>query len=162
MRLRKTENELILRDKPGCLWIFGLFFILVSSVFVYGALGGFTDYDRIPDWAISFSFFMGAIGIAVGVWQISSHPLSKIVINRKAKTVVFTQRGLFKKTNRVFRFEEVQKFAVKEGEDDESNAIWKTELSLTSGETVEITSVWERKEKECEYAAETANNFLRK
>lgn len=149
MRLTRTENELLLRDKPGCLWIFGLFFISVSSVFVYGSLGGFTNYDRVPGWAISFSFFMGAIGIAIGVWQISSHPLSKIVINRQTKIIAWSQRGLFKKIDRVFRFEDVREFAVDRGEDSEGDPIWKVELNLTSGETVEITRVWERNEKEC-------------
>ena len=46
MKIKQTENELIIQETPGCLWIFGLFFAFVGAIFVYGSFGGLTDYDK--------------------------------------------------------------------------------------------------------------------
>ena len=46
MQIEQTGNEFIVRETPGCLWIFGLFFAFVGGIFVYGSLGGFMDYAR--------------------------------------------------------------------------------------------------------------------
>ncbi|HEX9960959.1 MAG TPA: hypothetical protein VGB00_08505, partial [Pyrinomonadaceae bacterium] len=117
MKIKHTENELILQDAPGCLWIFGLFFACIGAVFVFGSLGGFTNYDELPSYAIYLSFLMGAIGIGVGVWQISAHPLSKTIVDSQIKTVRHAERGLFKKHENTFHFEEIAQFIVIESED---------------------------------------------
>lgn len=161
MREKLIDGKLILQDAPGCLWLFGAFFVFVGSIFVYGSLGGFTNYDRVPWWAIAFSFFMGAIAVGVGIWQIALHPSSKVIINPRTKIVFQRQRGLFKKADRNFRFEEIRRFSVEQGEDGEGDPIWKLELILMSGETVELTSVWERNQEKCETVAAKANQFLK-
>lgn len=161
MRAKQIDGKLILQDAPGCLWLFGAFFVLVGGVFVYGSLGGFTDYDRVPWWAIALSFFMGAIAVSVGIWQIALHPSSKAIINSRTKTVLYARSGLFGKTERILRFGEIRRFSVEKSEDDEGNPLWRLELNLTSGETVELTSVWERNEEKCEAVAARANEFLK-
>ena len=161
MQAKQIDDELILRDAPGCLWLFGAFFVFVGGVFVYGSLGGFTNRDEVPWWLIPFSFFMGATTVGVGIWQIAAHPSSKVTMNSLTKTVLHERRGLFKKSDRIFRFDEIRHFSVEQSEDDESNPIWKLELNLTSGETVELTSVWERNQEKCEAVAQTANQFLK-
>jgi hypothetical protein len=162
MKIKQTENELILRDSPGCLWIFGLFFALIGAVFVFGALGGFTNYDEVPRYAIYLSFLMGAIAVGVGIWQSAAHPLSKIIVDAQVKTVRHTQRGLFKKHDETYHFEEIAQFIVLEDEDDESNPVWKMAMLLNDGETIELTKVWSHDEKQYLETAQNVNQFARK
>ncbi len=60
MRLSEDVNEIIVRETPGCLWMVGLFFSFVGGIFVYGALGGFTDYDKQPFWMLMLACLMGS------------------------------------------------------------------------------------------------------
>lgn len=162
MKIKRTANELILRDNPTGAWLGGLFFILVSSGFAYGTIGGFTNAADSPNYAVWLGLLVGAIGGSVGLWLIASHPLSTIFIDRQTKTVVVARRGLFKKTERLFRFDEVRKFAVERDEDADGDALWKIQLILKPDEAVDITRVWERKQKACAEVAQIANDFLGK
>jgi hypothetical protein len=162
MRVENSSDELILRDSPGCMWIFGSFFAIIGAIFVYGSLGGFSNWDEVPRYAIYLSFLMGSIAIAVGVWQIGSHPLSKVIINPQVKTVVLSKRGLFAQSETTFHFEEIRQFIVSADKDDEDNPIWKIALFLNDGETIEITSAWSRDEKECLQTAQKINQFMSK
>ena len=67
MKTKQTANELIIRETPGCLWIFGLFFASIGGIIVYGALGGFSNWSEIPFWQLAMAFFMGAIADRAGI-----------------------------------------------------------------------------------------------
>jgi hypothetical protein len=161
MRLTVSPDKLILRETPGCLWLFGSFFISVSAVFVYGSLGGFTDYDRVPWWAIAASFLMGTIGISVGVWQIFLAPVTFIEIDRRRKTVVHRRRGLFGSKSDEYGFDQVKQFCAEQDLDDEGDPIWYLGLEFYGGKIVRITSMPSRTKEKDRDIAEKANHFLR-
>jgi hypothetical protein len=141
MQIERTENELIIRETPGCLWIFGLFFAVVGGVFVYGALGGFADFRRHELWVLALAFVMGAIGVCAGVWIISGAPITKVVINRIENEVFITRYGLFGKRESFYDFDEIEQFCLIEEEDDESSPIWSLGMNLAGGETIKISSM---------------------
>jgi hypothetical protein len=141
MQIDRTENELIIRETPGCLWIFGLFFALVGGVFVYGSLGGLADYERQAIWMLAFAFVTGGIGVATGVWIIYRAPITKIVVNRIDYKVRMTRYGLFGRRETFYDFDDIEQFCLIEEQDDESNPIWSLGMNLTSGETIKISSL---------------------
>jgi hypothetical protein len=161
MKIKRAEDNLILQDSAIALWIFGLFFVFVGSIFVYGSLGGFENSDEVPSYAIYLAFSMGAIAVGVGIWQIYIHPFSQISINKQTREIVSTQKGLFGKREKVYHFDEVAEFCVVESEDDESNPIWRTALKLKDGKIIEISKIWEHRRENSENASEKANNFIR-
>lgn len=141
MQIERTENELIIRETPGCLWIFGLFFALVGGIFVYGALGGLADYDRQAAWMLALAFVMGTIGVSTGVWIISGAPITKVVVNRIENEVFIKRYGLFGKRESFYDFDEIEQFCLIEEHDDESNPIWSLGMNLSDGETIKISSL---------------------
>jgi hypothetical protein len=141
MQIERTENELIIRETPGCLWIFGLFFAFVGGVFVYGSLGGFVDFRRHEFWMLALAFVMGGIGVCAGVWIISRAPITKIVINRIENEVFMTRYGLFGKRETFYDFDEIEQFCLIEEQDDEGSPIWSLGMNLSSGETIKISSM---------------------
>jgi hypothetical protein len=162
MQINKSENELILRETPGCLWIFGLFFAFVGGVLVYGALGGFTDYDRHGFWVLATAFAFGAVGVGAGVWMIYRAPVTKIVINRIAGELHMTRYGVFGKEKSFYTFDEIEQFSVIEDRDGEGDAIFSLGMSLTNGETVFVSSLPSHDERfKREFAFQT-NEFMRK
>ena len=141
MQTEQTQNELIISETPGCIWIVGLFFALIGGIFVYGALGGFTDYDRHAPWTITLTFLMGSAAVGTGVWIIYSAPISKIVIDRIEETVRIRRWGLFGKQERFYAFEEIERFILLEEKDNEGDEVWALGMMLMNDETVRISSV---------------------
>ncbi len=83
MKVEKTDNELIIRETPGCIWIFSSLFLVVGGLFVYGSLGGFVNGNEVPLWTLFVAFLMGSIGCGVGLWLIYNSPITKVVFNRE-------------------------------------------------------------------------------
>ena len=160
MKLRQTENELIINEAPGCLWIFGLFFAGVGAIFVYGSLGGFSNSSEVGPWALALSFLMGSAGVATGFWIIFHAPVTKVTVDRKEKTVLHTQRGLFGKRENLYRFDQVRDFCLIEEVDDEGDPIWSLGLELSEGERVRISSLASHSERFKREFLFQANQFM--
>lgn len=147
MNIKQTGNELIIQETPGCLWILGLLFVLVGGMFVYGSLGGFTNADEVPRYAIYSAFLMGAIGVAAGVWIVFHAPVTKVFINRQTENVVLIRRDLFGKRENIFGFEQIKQFCLIEEKDSEGDPVWSLGLELSNGETIKISSLESHSEK---------------
>ena len=162
MQTEQTENYLIIRETPGCLWIFGLFFALVGGAFVYGALGGFVDYPSQSLWMLALAFVMGSIGIAAGVWIITSAPITKVVIDRIENEIFITHYGLFGKRETFYEFDEIEQFCLIEERDDESNPIWSLGMKLIDDEMIKISSMPSHDERFIQNFVFQTNEFTRK
>ncbi len=162
MQINQTENELIIRETPGCLWIFGLFFALVGGAFVYGALGGFADFDRQELWMLALALVMGSIGVGTGAWIIYRAPVTKVVINRIANEVRMTRYGLFGRQETFYVFDEIEQFSLIEDRDSEGDPIWSLGMDLTNGETIPISSLPSHDERFKSNFVFQTNEFMRK
>jgi hypothetical protein len=140
MQTEQTQNELIISETPGCVWIMGLFFALVGGILVYGALGGFSDWGLHPFWTLALTFLMGSAAVATGVWIFYGAPITRVIINRIENTVLMTRYGLFGKRESFYDFEEIREFCLIEEEDDEGSRIWYLGMKLTDDELVKISS----------------------
>lgn len=141
MQADRTENELIIRETPGCLWIFALLFLIVGGIFVYGAFGNFTDNGGVPFWLIAVAFVLGAIGCVVGLRLIHRSPITKVVIDRDSETVAHTTYGVAGRTHAVYHFDEIEKFCLIEETDVEGELIWSLGMEISGGKTVKISSL---------------------
>ena len=162
MHTEQTENELIIRETPGCLWIVGLFFVFVGGVFVYGSLGGLADYERHTAWMLALAFVMGAIGVCAGVWLIYNAPITKIVVNRIENTVLMTRYGLLRDQKFAYNFDDIEGFCLTEDVDDEGDPIWYFALKLTNDDTINITSLASHSETYERQYVFRANEFMHK
>ena len=140
MQTEQTQNELIISETPGCIWIVGLFFALIGGILVYGALGGFTDYDRHPAWTLALTFLMGSMAVGTGIWIIYGAPITRVVINRIENVVQMTRRGLFGKRETFYAFEEIERFCLIEEKDDEGSPIWSLGFQLADDELIKISA----------------------
>jgi len=141
MQTEQTQNELIIRETPGCLWIIGLFFAFVGGIFVYGALGGLKDYDKQAPWMLSLAFVMGSIAVGSGIWFIYRAPITRIVINRLENTLLMTRYGLFGKQRTLYDFDEIERFCLIEEKDDEGDNVWSLGFKLMDEELIKISSL---------------------
>jgi hypothetical protein len=162
MQTEEIGNQLIVRETPGCLWLFGLFFALVGGMFVYGALGGFVDYAAHELWTLALALLMGLIGVAAGIRIIYGAPITKVVINRIENTVLLTRYGLFGRRESFYDFDEIERFCLVAEKDDEDNDIWFLGMRLASAETIKISSHASHDERFTSHFVFQINEFTRK
>ena len=162
MNISQTENELVIRESPGCLWLSGLFFAFVGGVFVYGALGGLNDYARQSPLVLAIALSMGLIGVGAGIWIIYEAPITKIVADRIENTLVMTRYGLFGKRETFYDFDDIEYFCLLEEKDDEGSPIWSFAMKLADEEVIKITSLASHSEEYERVYVFRANEFMRK
>lgn len=162
MKIEQSQDEIIITETPGCFWIIGLFFAFIGGIFVYGSGGGFVDYGRHPPWLLGITFVMGMIGVGSGVWFIYNAPITKVVINRDRKTVIMSRWGLFGRRDFLYHFDDIARFCLIAGRDDEGSLIWTFGMELADGEMIPITSIGSHAEDyEQKYVFQT-NEFMGK
>jgi hypothetical protein len=141
MQIERIDNELIIRETPGCIWIFSSLFLVVGGIFVYGSLGNFTNHSSVPFWLITVAFLMGSIGCAVGLRLIHKSPITKIIIDRDNETVAYTTYGLTGRTHTVYYFDEIEEFCLIEETGSAGELIWSLGMEISGGETIKISSL---------------------
>lgn len=137
MKVFQTSDQLIIKENPGCLWIFGLFFAALGILFVYGAFNGFVLFGTQIPWAANLTFLLGLAGILVGIWTINNTPISNLEIDKAENRVTLIRWGIFGKRKEFFHFDEIEKFCLFE----KQNNNWAFGLKLNGGETILITSL---------------------
>ncbi len=156
MKITQTNDKLTIHETPGCVWIFGLFFVLVGGAFVYGALGGLTDWDRQSPLMLAIALVFGVIGVGSGVWIISRAPISNVVVDRFNEIVVWTRYGFMGRETFVYKFENVERFRLIEDRDTEGAEIWWFGMELVNGEVLTIGAIashFEENERKFVFAA---------
>jgi hypothetical protein len=139
----------------------GLFFFLVSSLFVYGSLGGYSNYAEAPEWVIKAHFLGGAIGVFTGSWLILTKS-AYVKISAATQIVSIIKSNLLGKKETVIPFYKIKEFIVSDKLDQDGDPVWKVDLEVESTEIIELTDVWINDKPQCEETATTANLILHK
>jgi uncharacterized protein YacL len=156
--INNNHNYLTLKNNPYPMRILGGFFFIISSMFVYGSLGGYTNYDKAPDYVIKLHFIAGSIGVLIGSWLILTKS-SFIEISAATQTISVIKSNLLSKTEVSVPFNKIKEFFVSEKIDDGS-PIWKIDVELKLNESFQLTDVWHSDREQCDEAVNAANNLL--
>jgi hypothetical protein len=159
MKITQISDGLILKNNSSPIRFLGFFFLIISSAFVYGSLGGYSNYAEASDLAIKLHFIFGTIGSCVGIWLILTKT-SSVNISAVSQTVNLVRSNLLGKKETSIPFYKIKQFIVSEKEDQDGDPIWKVDLQMESAEIIELSSVWLHDKPQCEEAAVTANKVL--
>lgn len=162
MKTIYENQKLVIKETPGCLWIFGLFFAIGGATFVYGSLGGYSNYEKITPLVAAVHFTLGAAAFAVGYWVLFKSPVTHITIDRDSETVTYKTRGLAGRKLQTFRFADVKAFDVIEETDSEGSPIFSLALQPITGELIRISALQSHFESDKRDIAFAANEFMYK
>jgi hypothetical protein len=137
----------------------GLFFFLVSSTFVYGSLGGYTNYAQASPLTIKLHFLGGFVGVCIGSWLILTKS-AYVKISAATQTVGIIKSNLLGKVETSIPFYKIKQFIISDDLNEDRELVWKVDLELESDEIIELTSVWNSDKEQCEEAVNTANKVL--
>lgn len=146
MKVFQTQDNLVIKENPGCLWLFGLFFAFFGAVFIYGAFNGFVFFGIQTPWTVSLTFLLGLLGLAVGFWAIYQNPINNLEIDKITNAVTVVSWGIFGKRTTVYHFDEIERFCLIERKNRKGKSVWSFGIEFVDGEQVTITSLGQHTE----------------
>lgn len=162
MKIEQNGPVLYINDMPVFMWLFGAFFMIIGAFFVYGASGGYSNYEEATRFTIIAHFIGGMVALAVGFGIIFFAPVTWITIDRRTNTVEFKRRGLSGGTYRLSRFDEVKQFYLIEDKDSDGDPIWSLGIEYADGEQIKISAVDSHNEAFKRDMVFMANEFMYK
>lgn len=162
MKIERTNQTLTIKETPGCLWLFGLFFACVGATFVYGAAGGYSNFEQIQQYVLIAHMFMGVAAVAAGYWIIFKAPITRIIIDRSSETVSYSKRGIAGSSSANYRFEDIRGFTLVEDLDNDGDKIFALGLELADGELLNISALQSHDEQFKRDFVFQANEFMYK
>lgn len=162
MKIKENGPILNINEMPIFAWLFGGFFMIVGAFFVYGASGGYTNYEEATRLTLIVHFSLGMIALAVGFAIIQFAPVTWITIDRRTQTLEFKQRGLFINIDRVHPFSEVNEFYLIHDKDSDGDPTWALGIAFADGEEIRVSAIDSHDESFKRDMAFKANTFMYK
>lgn len=155
-----TTINLIVKDSTGCLWLFGLFFVVVAGTFVIGLMGAFNNPNELNQLEQAAAWFVSLAGVAAGGWFFYSNPAIKTDFDKRENKVLIKRIGLMRTETEHYQFKEIKDIILNESKDDEGDPIFSVDMKLISGKTAALTKTWLRNREELEKVVDQIKNFI--
>ena len=155
-----TITTLTIKDSAGCLWLFGLFFVLVAGTFVIGLMGAFNNLHELNQIELAAAWFVSLAGVAAGVWIIYSNPAIKTDFDKREDKVLIKRIGLMRTETEHYPLKEIKDIVLNESKDDDGDPIFSVEVKLISGKTIALTKTWLRNKEELKKMIIEIKDFL--
>lgn len=160
MHIRENPEKLILQDRPGCIWLLCVLFILLGGLFVLGPLFLFSDRAEQPWYVSAVAIFLGTAALGAGLWQAGRVPLTTITFDRLSRTITVAAWGLAGRSVRHWPFSDAAGLKVAQEQDSEGDPIYRLQLILRSGEAAWLTGVHLHTREPYDQAAGRARVFI--
>lgn len=162
MKITQEGGRLIIRETPVIVWVFGGLFAIVGAVFVYGALGGYSNYAEASRFTIGAHLAGGLIGIAVGLILIQSSPATTVTIDRSAQSIVYTTHWTSGRNSQSFSFAQIDSFTLLEEPDPDGDPVYWLGLRFNDGKELKISRLGSPSESYKRDFVFQANEFMQK
>ena len=155
-----TTSNLITKDSSGCLWLFGLFFVVIAGTFAAGLLGLFTNLHELNELERAAIWFVSLAGVAAGFWFIYSNPSIKVSFDKREGEALISITGLMKNETEKYPLNEIKDVTIKESKDDDGDPIYAVEMILKSGSVIRLTKLWLRDKEGLQKNINDIKSFL--
>lgn len=139
MRVTKSPQRLVLEDSPGCFWLFGLFFVVLGRLGAYAALN---DTGDRPGWQIGLALLLTLAAMAAGVWMIARSPGSRVVLDRRTRSMEITRRGMAGRSQEWYSWYEIDEPERIVTGDIDGDPVFPLAVRLRDGRIVRVTRLW--------------------
>lgn len=155
-----TTTNLITKDSAGCLWLFGLFFVVIAGTFVIGLMGAFNNLNELNQLEQTAVWVVSLAGVAAGIWIIYSNPVIRTGFDKREGVVKIRRKGLMRNEIEIYPLSDIKEVTIKESKDDEGYAIFSVEMITANNTSIALTKTWLRNKGQLQKVANDIKNFL--
>lgn len=159
--IQQTTNNLILNDSAGCLWMLGLFFVVIAGTFVIGLLGAFYNLNELSEIEKAGAWFVSLSGLAAGIWFIYSNPGTRLDFDKKGNLLTIQRRGLMRNEIEKYRLNNIEDVILIESKDTDGDPVYRIELKLKTEKHARLTELWMHNKEGLQNIIDTIKAFLK-
>lgn len=156
-----STTNFIVKDSAGCLWLFGLFFVLIAGTFVIGLMGAFNNLNELNQLEQTAAWIVSLAGVAAGIWIIYSNPAIKTDFDKIENTVLIKRIGLMRTETENYPLKEIKDIVINQSKDDDGDPIFSVDMNLISGKITPLTKTWLRNKEELQKIIDEIKDFLK-
>ena len=159
MRIHEQGNVLTAQATPGCLWIFGLWFVAGGTLGLVMTFAA-SNAHELAWWERVFAFGMSAGCAAAGIFVIVGAPAIRAVFDRTNGHAVVTTTGLRARSRVEFACRDVCVVDLKEEKDSDGDPMYQVRLWLRDGRSILLQSQPAHGREWCAARADAIRRFL--
>lgn len=159
MRITEHDEVLTIRDRPGALWVLGLWFVaggVLAMLMVFVA----TNAHELRWWERVLAFAIGAGVFGAGVFTIYHAPATLTILNRRSGDALMRIRGFRRREDLVFRCRDVIVVEMHEEKDSDGDPCWQLRLGMRHGRSLPLHSMHRHGRDWCEARRREIREFL--
>jgi hypothetical protein len=161
MRIQQSPSRLVARDTPGCLWLFGLVFVM-SGTFVLVAAPLSIEWATFTGWERAAILAIGIGHLGGGLWLIRQTPATTLELDRARGTGTHRIRhpGDRSETVVVFRLADLRDVDVLEERDSDGDPAFVVRVVLADGRALKLHGATVRDEARAAERAGEIRQFV--
>jgi hypothetical protein len=159
VHIEERGNVLIAQATPGCMWIFGLWFV-AGGVLVMVVTFAASNAHELAWWERLLAFVIGVSHAAGGLYVIIGAPAIRAVFDRTSDRAVVTTSGLRGRSRFEFACRDVSIVDLKEEKDSDGDPMYRVCLWLRDGRTILLQSQPMHGREWCAVRADAIRRFL--
>jgi hypothetical protein len=159
MNVEERGNVLTARATPGCVWIFGFWFVaggVLAMVMTFAA----SNASDLVWWERLFTFSIGVGCAAAGLFVILGAPAIRAVFDRTSGRAIVTTTGLRERSRVEFACRDVCVVDLAEEKDSDGEPMYRVRLWLRDGRVILLQSQPVHGLEWCARRADVIRRFL--
>jgi hypothetical protein len=141
MNLKEDNiSRLVLKETAGCIWLFGLFFVVISLTVIIGLLGMFSNLNETSVLEKAAVLFISLAALAAGLWIIYINPVIYLCINKSENDITIKRRGFLRNEQEKFYLTKIAGINLVESNDTDGDTVYNIEIKLKDGKKRLITN----------------------
>ena len=161
MRVVQDGERLVVRDRPGGMWLLGLMFV-ASGTFATAIGAGLLEMEGdVTGWARLAVLAIGLGHLGGGVYVLRQAHATEVVIDRARGVLVVRARGVRRDEAETVRLSDVTRLELFEEKDGDGDLTYTLRLRLTGDRAVPLHAIPVRTPNDLAAQAGLIQRFLR-
>jgi hypothetical protein len=139
VRIEERGNVLIAQATPGCVWIFGLWFVAGGALAIVMTFAAYNAHE-LAWWERLLTLVIGTACTAAGLFVIVGAPAVRAVFDRTSGRAFVTTTGLRTRTRVEFACGDVCVVDLREEKDSDGDPMYQVRIWLRDGRTILLQS----------------------
>lgn len=142
MRITRSDDRIIIRDRPGAHWLLGLFLLAGGLLGVAMPLVLASDAGRLRPWERTASLVIGAGVVCGALWWLRGSPGSRVIIDRGPRRLRLIRTGIGGRRVEEIALDDLSEVAIERGEDSDGGVVTRPMVRLRNGATLHLSVLW--------------------
>jgi hypothetical protein len=137
-----SGGRVVLVDKPGCFYYFGIFFVLIGLLVALTAFFMAPPETEVPMLDRVITVVVGILAAAGGAYFVFNTPRSKVVVENGGRILSVSRTGFQLRAHENYKRTEIDDIYVIDSDEQESAREYSLRMRLTNGEEIPLSINW--------------------